>query len=118
MSADDVEIVVSILVSVNRPVTSEGLMSSVVPLPLPVEILAVNEPRLVPPLRTPPSPITHEALVPEALKLPLDWPKARTDPNAVIARTDTNLFICLPIVSFLIFDTTRLWFWRYGVAPS
>jgi hypothetical protein len=72
MSADEVGMLVLILVSVKRPVTRAGLMSNVVPLPLPVERFAVNEVRVVPPLKTPPSPITHEAPVPVALKLPLD----------------------------------------------
>ena len=40
ISADAVETLVSILVSVKRPVTSEGLTSNVVPFPFPVEMFA------------------------------------------------------------------------------
>jgi hypothetical protein len=71
-SADAEETLVSILVLVNKPVTRAGLMSRVVPFPLPVEMFAVKELSTVPPLSTPPVPIEHEALVPVALKLPLD----------------------------------------------
>jgi hypothetical protein len=65
-------IVVLILVSVNRPVTSEGLMSRVTPLPLEVEIFVLNNFTPVPPLKVPPAPIAHDAEVAVALKLPLD----------------------------------------------
>src|SRR6185436_9721897 len=76
MSADADDTVVSILVWVNSPVTNAGRMSSVVPLPLPVEMFAVNELSTVPPLSTPPAPIRHDAPVPVALKLPLDCARA------------------------------------------
>src|SRR5437667_3823339 len=96
MSADAVAMVVLILVSVKRPVTRAGLMSDVVPLPLPVEMFAVNELRPVPPLRAPPAPITHDAPVPLALKLPLDWAKASpTANNPVTAKTDSSFFMFL-----------------------
>jgi hypothetical protein len=68
-------------------------MSNVVPFPLPVERLAVNEVRVVPPLRAPPAPITHDAPVPVALKLPLDWAKTRPDPSVATAKTTVNFFI-------------------------
>src|SRR5215471_6253648 len=67
---------VEILVSVNRPVTSEGLMSNVTPFPLDVEIFVVIELSMVPPLRAPPAPIAHEPPVFVALKLPLLCAKA------------------------------------------
>src|SRR5690242_10026235 len=93
MSADAVEIVVSILVSVNRPVTREGLMSSVVPLPLPVEMLAVNEPSVVPPFSVPPAPIVQDALVPLALKLPFDWANDDAAKRTAVATIVTNFVI-------------------------
>ncbi|PYU02143.1 MAG: hypothetical protein DMG34_16970 [Acidobacteria bacterium] len=67
-------------------------MSNVVPFPLPVEMFAVKEPRDVPPPKTPPSPITHDALVPAALKLPLDWAKAMGAIEAAIANALANIF--------------------------
>jgi hypothetical protein len=72
ISADAVETLVEIFVSVKRPVTSEGLMSNVVPLPFDVEMFAVNDDATMPPLRTPPAPIEQAAALPLALKLPLD----------------------------------------------
>ncbi len=93
--------VVLILVSVKRPVTRAGLMSNVVPFPLPVEMFAVNEVRVVPPLRVPPAPITHDAPVPVALKLPLDWARARPDPIVATAKTAVNFFITWSITPFL-----------------
>jgi hypothetical protein len=102
MSAEAVGMLVLILVSVKRPVTRSGLMSNVVPFPLPVERFAVNEVRGVPPLRAPPAPITHAALVPVALKLPLDW--ANADPDAITAirapapKHDANFLIVFILV--------------------
>src|SRR5258708_14661746 len=90
--------VVSILVSVKRPVTRAGLMSNVAPCPLTVEMFALKEPRDVPPLKTPPAQITHDAPVPVALKLPLDCAKAvgATAIANAIANDPTNtlIFIC------------------------
>src|SRR2546426_5540169 len=71
MSADVVGTVVEIFVSVKRPVTSEGRMFKVTPLPFDVEILELNTVVVVPPLKVPPSPILHDAPVPVALKFPL-----------------------------------------------
>src|SRR6266853_825101 len=68
-------------------------MSKVVPLPLPVEMFAVNDVSAVPPLRTPPPPITHEAPVPVALKLPLLWAKASPDASTATPKTAVNTFI-------------------------
>src|SRR5215472_5038728 len=67
---------VEILVSVKRPVTSEGRMSNVTPFPFDVEIFVFTELSTVPPLRAPPAPITHEPPVFVALKLPLLCAKA------------------------------------------
>jgi hypothetical protein len=81
-------------VSVKRPVTSEGLTSNVVPLPLPVEMLAVNDAPGTPPLRAPVVPlITHAAELPVALKLPLDWAKASPDASTARPKTVVNFFI-------------------------
>jgi hypothetical protein len=56
----------------------------------------------VPPLRAPPAPITHAAGVPEALKLPLDYPKAMPVPSVAIstatARTDASFVIWSPLL--------------------
>jgi len=71
MSAEVDGIVVLILVSVNRPVTSDGLMSKVIPFPLDVEIFVLNNCTPVPPEKVPPAPIAHAALVAVALKFPL-----------------------------------------------
>src|SRR5437870_7051443 len=80
-------------------------MSNVVPLPLPVEMFAVNELRVVPGLRRPPAPITHDAPVPLALKLPLDWAKASpTANNPVTAKTDSRFFMFLTYGPLCVFD--------------
>jgi len=81
------------LVSVNRPVTSEGLIFSVTPLPLDVEIFVLNIVVAVPPLRVPPAPIAQDAPVAVALKLPLDWAKTRPDPIIVTVNTDSSFFM-------------------------
>jgi len=67
-------------------------MSNVVPFPLPVEMFAVKEPRDVPPLKTPPLPITHDALVPVALKLPLDCARATGAIAIANANALANIF--------------------------
>src|SRR5262249_46519679 len=102
-SADEVGMDVLILVWVKRPVTSEGLMSNVVPFPLPVDRFAVNCVRVVPDCpKLPPSPITHAAAVPVALKLPLD--SANADPDAIATirtpapKHDANFPIVLILV--------------------
>ncbi len=82
-----------IFVSVKRPVTSEGLMSKVVPLPFDVEMFAVNCEATMPPLRTPPTPIEHAAELPLALKLPLDCAKAVGPINIAIANAPANFFM-------------------------
>jgi len=95
MSPDAVETLVSIFVSVKRPVTSEGLMSNVTPFPFDVEMFALNDDATMPPLRTPPSPIAHAAELPLALKLPLDCAKEMGAINIGMANAnvDTNLFM-------------------------
>src|SRR5258706_9154371 len=107
MSADVVARVVSILVSVNRPVTSEGLMFRVTPFPFDVEMFELNIVVVVPPVRTPPAPIAQDAPVAVALKLPLDWAKTRPDPSVATAKTAVNFFITWPILSLLL-DTIQL----------
>ena len=85
-SAVAVGTLVEIFVSVKRPVTNEGLISNVTPFPLDVEIFVVNEFTAIPPLRAPEvASITHAALLPEALKLPLDCAKASGANNIAIA---------------------------------
>jgi hypothetical protein len=84
--------VVLILVSVKRPVTRAGLMSNVVPLPLPVEMFAVKEVRVVPPLKPPLTPITHDAPVPLAVKLPLDCAKVMGATANAIANAIADIF--------------------------
>src|SRR5436309_12616222 len=95
MSADVVLSVVSILVSVIRPVTKSGRTSSSTPLPLEVLIVVVNRDKLVPPLRAPPAPIVQLAAVPAALKLPLLWakPKHEIAKQAAAANTTVSFFI-------------------------
>src|SRR5262252_1040371 len=92
--------VVEIFVSVKRPVTSEGRISSVTPLPLDVEMLALNSFTWVPPLKLPPVPIAQDAEVPVALKLPLDCAWATLEPSTVktaaTARRDASVLIGLP----------------------
>jgi hypothetical protein len=69
-------------------------MSSVVPLPLPVEMLAVNDAHGTPPLRAPVVPlITHAAELPVALKLPLDWAKASPDASTATPKNTVKCFI-------------------------
>src|SRR5579864_14491 len=86
---------VEILVSVKRPVTSEGRTSNVVPFPFDVEMSAVKFPTTRPPLRAPVVLlITHAEEPPAALKLPLDC----ANPVLHIKRTaaiDAILFIIL-----------------------
>src|SRR6266699_1723337 len=95
MSADAVETVVEILVSVKRPVTRSGRTSSSTPLPLEVLIVVVNRDKPVPPPRTPPAPILQLAAVPAALKLPLLWAKPRHEiaKQAAAANTIVSFFI-------------------------
>src|SRR5436309_2308060 len=90
--------VVEILVSVNRPVTNEGRISNVTPLPFEVEMFVSNTVSAVPlPPNLPSVPMTHAAGMALALKLPLDCAKASPDPNAAIsadtAKTDANFLI-------------------------
>jgi len=87
---------VSILVWVNRPVTSDGLIFKVTPFALDVEMFALNIFTPVPPVKVPPAPMAQDAAVAVALKLPLDWARASPDPNVAInaaVENDTNLFI-------------------------
>jgi hypothetical protein len=86
---------VEIFVSVKRPVTSEGLTSSVTPFPFEVEMFALNDDATIPPLRTPPPPIVHAAELPLALKLPLDCAKEIGAINIGIANANvhTNFFM-------------------------
>lgn len=100
MSADAVETLVLIFVSVKRPVTNEGLMSNVTPFPFDVEIFAVNDDAGIPPLRTPPPPIEHAAALPLALKLPLDWADA-WDARETRAKMDRATPI--PVIDFFIY---------------
>src|SRR2546430_14032918 len=97
MSADVVGTVVEILVSVKSPVTSDGRMFKVTPLPFDVEMLELKTVVVVPPDRVPPSPILHDAPVPVALKLPLLCVNACAAPkiviNATTAISDAILFI-------------------------
>ena len=95
------------MVSVNRPVTSEGLIFRLTPLPLDVETFVLNIVVAVPPLRVPPAPIAQDAPVAVALKLPLDWAKTRPDPSVATAKTAVNFFITWPILSLLL-DTIQL----------
>ncbi len=79
--------VVESLVEVNRPVSSDGLISNVVPCPFGVWIDVEKDVRLVPPLRVAPPKLpvlvlktagvaVHAAEVPAAVKLPLLSAKA------------------------------------------
>jgi len=70
-------------------------MSNVVPLPFDVEMFAVNDDVVIPPLRTPPPPIAHAAELPLALKLPLDCAKAVGPINIAVANANvhTNFFM-------------------------
>src|SRR5262249_10653650 len=92
--------VVEIFVSVKRPVTSEGRMSSVTPLPLDVEMSVLKSFTWVPPLKLPPAPIAQDAEVPVALKLPLDCARTTLEPSTVnraaTAKTDPSVLIGLP----------------------
>jgi hypothetical protein len=55
-------------------------------------MFAVNEVRDVFPLRAPPTPITHDALVPLAVKLPLDCAKAMGAIANAIANAIADIF--------------------------
>ena len=81
------------MVSVNRPVTSEGLISRVTPFPLDVEMFELNIVVVVPPVRAPLAPIAQDAPVAVALKLPLDWAKTRPDPITVTVKTNSSFFM-------------------------
>src|SRR5262245_59450631 len=114
---------VEIFVSVNRPVTREGLMSNVTPLPLDVEMSALKICTPVPPLKLPSVPIAHDAGVPLALKLPLDCARAGAEPKATTraatAKADAYELICflrfssrgtfMPRVSVVTGDARRRW---------
>jgi hypothetical protein len=107
-SAVAVETLVEILVSVKRPVTNEGLTSNVTPFPFEVEIFVVKEFTVIPPLRAPEvASITHAALLPEALKLPLDCAKASGANNIAIANGLANFFLFI-IWLFSNFEAARL----------
>src|SRR5215469_3518632 len=94
--------VVLIFVSVNRPVTKSGRISNVRPFPFDVERFAVNWPSAVPPPgppgvpNVPPVPIAQEALVPIALKLPLDAARAVQAANAPIVTAKQRVLILPP----------------------
>src|SRR5262249_49143439 len=92
--------VVEIFVSVKRPVTSEGRMTNVTPLPLDVEMSVLNSFPGVLPSKVPPVPIAQEAEVPVALKLPLDCARATLEPRTVkraaTAKRDASVLIGLP----------------------
>jgi hypothetical protein len=93
-SAVAVGTLVEIFVSVNRPVTSEGLTSNVTPFPFEVEIFVVNEFTVIPPLRAPVVElIWHAAALPAALKLPLDCAKAIGAINSANANAFANFFM-------------------------
>jgi hypothetical protein len=98
-----VETLVEILVSVKRPVTSEGLISNVFPLPFDVEMFAVNDDATIPPLSTPPPPIEHAAELPLALKLPLDCAKATGAISVAMASALPNIFM------FIIWFSSDCW---------
>src|SRR5438034_1229666 len=118
MSADVVLSVVSILVSVKRPVTKSGRTSSSTPLPLEVLIVVVNRDKLVPPLRAPPAPIVQLAAVPAALKLPLLWakPKDEIAKQAAAANTTVSFFIrSSPIGSIYRLRAGEAWNFRHVV---
>lgn len=109
MSAVAVGTLVEILVSVKRPVTSEGLISNVTPFPFDVEIFVVNEPAVIPPLRVPPVPIMHAKPLPVALKLPLLWAKATVVMKATTATSVAIFFmVSSPVVCWA--AKARGWF--------
>jgi len=92
VSADALETLVSILVWVNRPVTTEGLIFKVTPFPFEVEMFELNILIPVPPLKAPPAPIAHDAAVEVALKLPLLWANTNPDPNTAISTASASFF--------------------------
>jgi hypothetical protein len=93
-SAVAVGTLVEILVSVKRPVTNEGLISSVTPFPFDEEIFVVNEFTEIPPLRPPELElIAHAAPLPAALKFPLDWAKTMGENSNAIANAPANFFV-------------------------
>src|SRR5262249_19068255 len=95
-SAVAVGTLVEILVSVKRPVTSEGLISNVTPFPFEVEIFVVKEFTVIPPLRAPVVElIAHAAPLPAALKLPLDCAKAMGPINIASANALANFFMLI-----------------------
>jgi len=75
-------------------------MSNVVPLPFDVEMFAVNDDAVIPPLRTPPPPIVQAAELPLALKLPLDCAKATGAISVAIANAIADFFIFITWLSF------------------
>ena len=92
-SADADGRLVLIFVSVKSPVTSDGVIFNVTPLPLEVEIWDEKMVVPVPPPRTPPAPIEQVAAVALALKFPLDCAKATGAINIAIASALLYLII-------------------------
>jgi len=99
---------VSIFVSVKSPVTSEGLMTNVVPLPFDVEMFAVNCEATMPVLRAPPAPIEQATELPLALKLPLDCAKAMGVINIANANVHTNFFMFIAWLSHIDVEQDRV----------